>query len=193
MADLIEFTAPTRAAWRRWLTRNHASSPGVWLILTKKDSGIACVAYEEAVEEALCFGWIDSTAKGIDGIRRRQMFTPRKRKSSWSASNKARVARLIDQGLVTEAGLVAVERAKADGTWTAGDDAERLIVPPDLAAALRRPAAARRNFDAFTPSARKSILLWIGEAKRAETRVKRIATTARMAAANRRALIDDDV
>jgi uncharacterized protein YdeI (YjbR/CyaY-like superfamily) len=116
-------SARDRAEWRAWLAEHHASAPGVWLILQKKGSGQASVNYEEAVEEALCFGWIDSLARSLDAARYQQVFTPRKRRSPWSASNKERVARLSAQGLMAPAGLAAVEAAQRDGAWTTFDSA----------------------------------------------------------------------
>jgi uncharacterized protein YdeI (YjbR/CyaY-like superfamily) len=116
-------SARDRAEWRAWLAEHHASAPGVWLILQKKGSGQASVNYEEAVEEALCFGWIDSLARSLDATRYQQVFTPRKRRSPWSQSNKERVARLSAQGLMAPAGLAAVEAAQRDGAWTTFDSA----------------------------------------------------------------------
>ena len=110
---------PSRAAWRAWLAEHHADSPGVWLIIHKKNSPQPGVTYIEAVEEALCFGWIDSKTITLDATRFRQIFTPRKPRGTWAKSNKERVARLIEQGLMTPAGLAAIELAKANGTWTA--------------------------------------------------------------------------
>ncbi|HEX9695067.1 MAG TPA: YdeI/OmpD-associated family protein [Actinomycetota bacterium] len=181
----------SRAAWRSWLARNHATSTGVWLVSFKKSTGKQRLSYEDSVEESLCFGWIDSLAKPFDGERSMQLFTPRKPKGNWSATNKRRVAALIAAGLMTERGMAAIEVAKRNGAWTAGDDAENLIVPADLRRALAA-AKASRNFGAFSPSSRRAILFWIGSAKRSETRAKRIAETARLAAKNRRAFFDKE-
>ena len=115
--DLAEVTARDRAEWRAWLDANHASSPGAWLVLAKKGSGLASVSYDEAVEECLCFGWIDSKVMTIDAKRYKQLVTPRKPRSGWSASNKARVERLIREGRMAPAGLALVEAARADGAW----------------------------------------------------------------------------
>ena len=114
-----QINARDRAEWRAWLLEHHASAPGVWLILQKKGSGQASVSYDEAVEEALCFGWIDSAMRGLDTTRYRLVFTPRKRRSPWAQSNRERVARLSAQGLMAPAGLAAVEAAQRDGTWMA--------------------------------------------------------------------------
>ena len=165
----------TRKEWRRWLTRNHDTATGIWLINYKKESGRPRVPYAEAVEEALCFGWIDSVMNPLDEYSFMQLFTPRKPKSNWSKLNKQRVETLIDQGLMTPAGLAKIEAAKADGSWTSLDKVEALDVPPDLAKALSKNKTALANFNAFSPSRKKMLLYWVNEAKRPETRAKRIA------------------
>lgn len=182
-----EVVAKDRAAWRRWLERNHATSAGVWLLVGKKGSGIASVTYEEAVEEALCFGWIDAKGTRLDDTRYRQWMTPRRRGSGWAASNKARVERLIAEGRMAPAGLAAIEAAKADGSWTKLDASTSLEVPPDLASAMGAYPDARRHFDAFPPGARRAIIYWIASAKRPETRAKRVQQTAELAQENVRA------
>jgi uncharacterized protein YdeI (YjbR/CyaY-like superfamily) len=121
-----EVTAKDRAAWRRWLERHHVTSDGVWLVIAKKGSGIASVTYEEAVEEALCFGWIDATANSLDDRRYKQWMTRRKPGSGWAASNKRRVERLIAEGRMAPAGLEVIRAAKADGSWTKLDGFEAL-------------------------------------------------------------------
>ncbi len=176
-----EVTAKDRAAWRRWLERHHVTSDGVWLVIAKKGSGIASVTYEEAVEEALCFGWIDATANSLDDRRYKQWMTRRKPGSGWAASNKRRVERLIAEGRMAPAGLEVIRAAKADGSWTKLDGFEALEVPADLAKALESYPNARKHFDAFPPSARRVILHWIGTAKKAETRARRLEETARLA------------
>lgn len=189
--DADQITAKTRAQWRSWLSANHASSSGVWLILSKKHSGKPSVTYEESVEEALCFGWIDGIVKRIDDDRHRQWFTPRKSKSIWSALNKARVERLIVEKRMTAAGLAAIERAKSNGSWEALNAAESLTVPADLRRALTAHNSARQ-FRSFSPSARKAILYWIASAKKPETRERRVEQTARMAAKGLRAQFDQE-
>ena len=184
---LLFHYAPNRAAWRRWLERHHTTSPGVWLVYYKRASGKPRVEYNDAVEEALCFGWIDSRLNGIDEWRSRQLFTPRRPKSAWSASNKERVERLVAAGLMTDAGLAAIEVAKANGMWTAYDDVAALTMPDDLRAALSRDRVARLNFEGFSKSARKGILWWIQSAKRPETRARRVSETVRLAHENRMA------
>ena len=169
-ATFATISPPTRAAWRAWLAEHHADSPGVWLIIRKKDSPQPGVTYIEAVEEALCFGWIDSKTITLDAARFRQIFTPRKPRGTWAKSNKERVARLIEQGLMTPAGLAAIELAVANGTWTAADASAEQSEPDDLASALAAHPAAERHWRGFSASVRKGILYWIASAKRAETR-----------------------
>jgi uncharacterized protein YdeI (YjbR/CyaY-like superfamily) len=185
--DAPHVEAHDRATWRTWLEANHAIARGAWLVTWRPRSGRVGLDYEAAIEEALCVGWVDSTGGTVDDERGKLYFAPRKARSVWAASNKARVERLIRDGLMAPAGLAAIERAKRDGSWEILDAVERLEVPPDLAAALaaRPPAAA--NFAAFPPSARKQLLGWIVLARRPETRVARIATIAEAAARNERA------
>lgn len=178
LEELERFQAPDRRAWREWLGRNHDSSPGVWLVYYKKGSGKPSVTYEEAVEEALCFGWIDSTVRSLDEERYMQLITPRKAGSHWSRSNKQRVERLIEGDLMTAPGMRAVESAREDGSWTFLDPIEDLVIPDDLAVALEANPAAKRNFEGLSDSAKKGILFWIASAKRDATRERRVAETA---------------
>jgi len=183
--DTLEtFTAHSRQEWRDWLARNHASSPGVWLISFKKTSGKPRVSYEEAVEEALCFGWIDSKPNKLDDDRYKLAFTPRKPKSVWSKPNKERVERLIAEGLMQPAGQKAIDIAKENGSWTSLDAVEALIMPADLAAALAANPTASQFFSAFSKSVKKGIYYWIESAKRPETRQKRVDETVRLAEQN---------
>src|SRR4051812_22504994 len=144
-----------RGAWRTWLQAHHATAAGIWLIYPRKASGIAGVAYAEAVEEALCFGWIDSLARPLDESRWMQRFTPRKPGSAWSRLNQQRVERLTAEGRMMPAGMEKVEAARRDGSWSELDAVERLEIPADLAAALTADAAAAASFDAFPASTRK--------------------------------------
>lgn len=176
----------TRAEWRAWLAEHHSSSPGVWLVQWKRGRGPG-PDYDDVVEEALCFGWVDSQVRSLDGDRAEQLLTPRRKGSVWARSNKERVVRLTAAGLMAPAGLAVVEQAKASGQWTLLDDVEDLVEPPDLRLALDASPAARASWDAFSPSARKALLGWIVTAKRAPTRERRIATTVSEAAAGRRA------
>lgn len=179
--------ADDRATWRAWLDANHAMQRGAWLVTWLPRSGRAGLDYEAAVEEALCFGWVDSTGGKVDDERGKLYFAPRKVRSAWAATNKARVERLIADGRMAPAGLAAIEQAKSNGSWTVLDGPERLEVPPDLAAALERLPEAAGNFAGFPPSARKMQLAWVALAQRPETRAQRIATVAEAAARNERA------
>jgi uncharacterized protein YdeI (YjbR/CyaY-like superfamily) len=176
-----------RAGWRHWLVDNHGASNGVYLVSWRRATGRPSVPYEDAVEEALCVGWIDSTGRNIDDERSIQWFSPRRAKSAWARSNKERVARLTAAGLMLPAGLAAIEEAKRTGMWTLLDDVENLVVPDDLSAALASRPSARDNWDAFPPSARRAMLGWVVQAGRPETRAKRIDQIAEKAATNERA------
>ena len=186
LASLEQVYVADRAAWRQWLATHHATSPGIWLVFDKKSSRPDRLAYVDAVEEALCYGWIDSTVRTLDDARYVQLMAPRKPKSTWAATNKARVERLIAQGLMAEPGLASIERAKANGSWTSLDAVEAMVVPADLTKALRALPGAAKNFAAFSPSARKAYLHWISQAVRAETRAHRVAQVAQLAASNRK-------
>ena len=177
----------TRAAWRAWLERNHTRSDGVWLVSYKKATGKARFDYDEAVEEALCFGWIDSKPNKLDDERAMLWFAPRKAGTGWSRLNKARAEKMIAVGLMTPTGLAKIEAAKQDGSWGALDAIEELTLPPDLDRALNANPIAAQYFQAFPRSVKRAILEWIANAKKPETRAKRIEETARLAAQNVRA------
>jgi uncharacterized protein YdeI (YjbR/CyaY-like superfamily) len=177
----------SRSEWRAWLAENYTRTAGVWLVSYKKATGKPRFDYEEAVEEALCFGWIDSKGNKLDEERSLLWFAPRKGGTGWSKPNKERVEKLIAAGQMTPAGLAKVEAAKADGTWTALDSIEALEIPPDLAAALADHPPAADHFAAFPRSVKRGILEWISTAKTATTRTKRITETATLAAENKRA------
>lgn len=181
------YHAETRAQWRRWLELHHHRERGLWLCSWRTATDRPSCPYPEAVEEALCFGWIDSTVNILDEGRGLQLMTPRKAKSSWTRLNRRRVAELEAAGLMTDAGRRAVAVAQANGWWTILDPVEDLLEPPELAAALDADPAARTEWDRFPPSARKQMLWWIVSAGRAETRARRIATIVQEAAAGRRA------
>jgi uncharacterized protein YdeI (YjbR/CyaY-like superfamily) len=185
--EIPSYHPKTRAEWRAWLAKYHATSAGVWFVYYKSATGRARVSYDDAVEEALCFGWIDSVQRTLDDERSMLRFSSRKPKSVWSKLNKDRVERLIERGQMTPAGLAKIEAAKRDGSWRALDAVERLVVPPDLKTALAARPVAARNFDGFSPSSKKIILGWIASAKRPETRLKRVAETVRQAAKNLKA------
>jgi uncharacterized protein YdeI (YjbR/CyaY-like superfamily) len=172
----------TRAAWREWLAAHHRDSTGVWLVSWKRRTGRPTVAYEEAVEEALCFGWIDGRLRPLDGDRSMQWFSPRRPKSTWARSNKERVARLEAAGLMVAAGLEAVERARGNGLWNSLDEIDALVMPADLAEALDARPDAREHFDAATASSRRMALAWVTQVKRPETRAAHVARVADVAA-----------
>lgn len=166
----------TREKWRAWLEKNHASEEDVWLIYNKKHTGKPRVEYGDAVEEALCFGWIDSTIKTIDDDRYMQRFTPRKAKSSWSESNKKRVKKPIKSGEMTGAGLKLVDAAKANGCWDEVPAGARSCeMPGELADALAKHEKANDFFESLTPAQKKHYIGWIASAKRQETRNRRAA------------------
>ena len=175
-----------REAWRAWLEANHDSSAGIWLVHHKKASDAPSVTYDEAVEEAICFGWIDSLVNKLDERRFKQVFTPRKPGSTWSRLNKDRVARLEARGLIAPPGQEAIDRARRDGSWSVLDDVENLVMPADLAAAFEADPVAAANFAAFPDSVKKPALYWVISAKRPETRARRIARIVERAARNER-------
>ena len=175
MVALRQFQPRSRAAWRAWLEKYHATSPGVWLVYAKRHTGIPSLTYNDAVEEALCFGWIDSLLNPIDDSHYKQIFTPRKAKSLWSALNRKRAARLIESGLMTAAGLALIMHAKKNGHWEAHKPSESLTIPPELRKALNANPAAKKNWPSYTESQRKMFLYMVNGAKRPDTRAKRVA------------------
>lgn len=185
--NIPELTAADASAWREWLRSNSEASTGVSLVLYKKDSGVPCISYAEAVEEALCWGWIDSKKKIKDSQCSVQHFSPRKPKGNWSKLNKERVAVMTAQKRMMPQGIKMVELAKETGTWTALDEVDELKIPPALAMALAANEAAAHNFATFPPSAKKMILQWLLSARTQATTDKRIAETVSLAAQNIRA------
>jgi uncharacterized protein YdeI (YjbR/CyaY-like superfamily) len=179
--EIATFCPASRQEWRLWLAENHSSSQAVWLIYHKKKSGVPSLSWSEAVDEALCFGWIDSVKKTIDAEKFMQFFSRRKPNSVWSTVNKAKVEQLIANGSMTGAGLVCIETAKRNGSWTTLDEAETLTAPEDLDEAFSLHAGSKDFFLGLSKSARKSILQWLLMAKRPETRQKRIAEIAELA------------
>lgn len=177
----------TRAEWRQWLLRHHQQTESIWLVLHKKGSGGSTLTLSEAVEEALCFGWIDSVSNKLDEQRYKIQLSPRKPKSNWSKINKARARNMIKAGRMHAAGQAMIDLAKKTGTWNALNEVDKLVVPPDLAKAFARQQKARTFFDAFPPSVRRGILEWIQNAKTPATRSKRIAETVALAARDIRA------
>lgn len=181
----------SRAQWRNWLQENHTQPDSIWLLTYKKLRPEYYLSYAEIVEEALCFGWIDSLPGKLDAERTMLLLSPRRKGSPWSALNKKRVADLIAKGLMRQPGLAKIERAKADGSWTLLDAIEKLQMPPDLYAALQANPAASRHWDQFPPSAKKGLLQYLASAKRPETRAKRIAEIVAKAAINVKAQFPD--
>ena len=183
--NAVELT--DRASWRAWLAAHHTRPDGVWTVRYKKSSGRPTLTWDDVVQEAICFGWIDSLPRALDAERTMLYVSPRTPGSNWSGRNKAHVARLEAAGRLAPAGRAAIARARADGSWSALDDVEALVVPSDLAAAFDAHPGARAAWDAFAPSARRGILEWILNAKRPATRQKRLDETARLAARGERA------
>lgn len=176
--DSLELFEPAdRDEWGSWLAVNHDRSPGVWLAIGKKGGSATRLDYDAAVEEALRFGWIDSTVRRLDEQRFRQLYTPRKPHSTWAVTNKRRVERLLADGRMEAAGLAAIETAKANGSWDLLEDSDNEVVPEDLARAFAVEPRARAGFEAVTSSERKRIIYWVGSARRPATRAARVART----------------
>lgn len=171
---LETFYPKNRQEWRAWLEENHDKKQNIWLIYYKQKSKIPTVSYSDAVDEALCFGWIDSKAKSIDEVKFMQFFSKRKEKSVWSKINKEKIEMLISSGLMTPAGLAIIEKAKANGSWTILDEVEALIIPPDLEEAFSQKLNAKTYFQSLSRTDQRNILQWLVLAKRPETRQKRI-------------------
>ncbi|MCT4559887.1 MAG: YdeI/OmpD-associated family protein [Crocinitomicaceae bacterium] len=168
------FYASSKGNWRQWLMEHHAKEERIWLIYYKKDTGKPSLTWSEAVDEALCFGWVDSTKKTIDEERYMQLFSPRKKNSTWSAVNKKKVAILEAEGLMHPAGMACIEMAKKNGMWNFLDDVENLLVPEDFKKALKRKPAYFSFYESLSDSNKKGCLHFLKMAKREETRKKRI-------------------
>lgn len=178
--------ATDAAAWRTWLAANHRTSKGAWLVRARPGSGLVFVEYEDAILQALCFGWIDGPVRSFDDERGGLWFAPRRASSGWAATNKARVERLEASGEMTDAGRRVIEIAKGNGSWTVLDNAEALREPDDLAAALDSSPTARAAWDAFPPSSRKLGITGVDSARRPDTRAARIAKLVADAAEGKR-------
>lgn len=178
------FHAKTRTEWRKWLEKSHQSEKSVWLIIYKKESETPSVYYPEAVDEALCFGWIDSKPNKRDEHSYYQFFAKRNPKSNWSKVNKEKVAKLLEQGLMHRSGLEMIEIAKQNGTWTALDEVENITIPDDLKKLFSKNKTAFENWENFPRSSKRGILEWIMNAKKPETRQKRIEETVSLAEKN---------
>lgn len=184
MKDAEDFCPSNKEDWRKWLELNHNEKKGVWLTFYKKKSPDYNLSWSESVDEALCFGWIDSTKRSIDDTKYKQYFTKRKAKSNWSKVNKDKVKSLIDQGVMQEEGYTSIEIAKENGSWSILDDVEALVIPEDLKEAFTNYKGSEEYFDSLSKSDKKILLYWIVSAKREETRQKRILEIAENASVN---------
>lgn len=178
------FHAKVRKDWRKWLAKNQAAEKSVWLIIYHKENKTPSVYYGDAVEEALCFGWIDSKAKKRDNESYILFFAQRRPKSKWSKINRQRADKMIKQGLMTASGQAMIDLAKKTGTWTALAEVENAVIPGDLQKLFDKNKTAYKNFKTFPPSSKKMILEWILNAKKPETRQRRIEQTVELAAKN---------
>ncbi|MFZ6053034.1 YdeI/OmpD-associated family protein [Halocola ammonii] len=176
------YSPQNRKEWRNWLENNHISCQSVWVIFYKVKSDNHNLTWSEAVDEALCFGWIDSTKRPIDSERYKQYFSKRKPNSGWSKINKDKVEALTSKGLMAEAGLKTIAEAKENGSWSMMDEIEQLIIPDDLKRALDQDGDARSFFMNLSKSKKKMLLHWVVVAKRKETRIKRIKEVVKHAA-----------
>lgn len=174
MKDAEDYCPSNQQDWREWLELNHKNKESVWVIFYKKSSANVNLSWSESVDEALCFGWIDSTKKTIDNEKYRQYFSKRKAKSNWSKVNKEKVKTLIEQGLMREEGYKSIEIAKENGSWTILDEVEALVIPTDLYEEFLNYKGSMDFFNSLSNSAKKILLYWIVSAKRKETRQKRI-------------------
>lgn len=182
MKDIETFCPADQLQWRRWLQENHNKKRSIWLIYYKKKTNVPSITRSDAIDEALCFGWIDSTSRPIDDEKFMQFFTRRKTTSVWSKINKRKVQRLIDEGLMTRAGYESIEAAKRNGSWSILDEVEELKIPGDLEKEFDLLPGSKGFFVSLSKSVRKSILQWLVLAKRPETRQKRITEIATLAA-----------
>lgn len=188
--SLQSYYPKTRKEWRSWLQKNYNNSPGIWLIYYKVGKRQPRLPYDDMVEEALCFGWIDSLPRKLDDERSMLLFTPRKPKSVWSDLNKARAKKLISNRSMTEAGLQKINAAKKDGSWLTLTQSHITAnlnqLPEDLLKAFNEKKQALENFKAFSPSVRKQFMFWINSAKTSDTRNKRLQQTVLMSEANKK-------
>ncbi|NOT77156.1 MAG: hypothetical protein HOP08_19705 [Cyclobacteriaceae bacterium] len=180
--EIESFCPSTRQQWRKWLQKNHNKKQSVWLIQYKKSSGISTISWSDAVDEALCYGWVDSKRKTIDKDKFMQFFSQRKKNSTWSKINKEKIIRLTKAELMSPAGLATIETAIQNGSWTILDKVEELMIPKDLEKEFKAHPGSKVFFKSLSKSLRKMILQWIELAKRPETRQKRIIEIATLAA-----------
>ncbi|MDC1068778.1 YdeI/OmpD-associated family protein [Candidatus Kapabacteria bacterium] len=174
MTNIEDYCPYDKKDWRKWLESNHTKKDAVWLIFYKKNSPKHNLSWSESVDEALCFGWIDSTKRSIDSEKFKQYFSKRKAKSNWSKINKNKVKYLIDKGFMREAGYKSIKIAKENGSWTILDEVEALVTPKDLIEEFANHERSKEYFDSLSNSSKKILLHWIISAKRKETRQKRI-------------------
>jgi uncharacterized protein YdeI (YjbR/CyaY-like superfamily) len=186
MDDAERLHLERTSQWHDWLDANHTQRQGVWLVQWKARTGKPAISYEEAVQEALCYGWVDSTYRSLDEERGMLWYSPRRKGSLWAASNKARVERLETEGRMTDAGRAAIDAAKTDGSWAILESVEALLVPDDLATALAARADAGDQWDHLAPTARRAYLLWVATAKRDETRARRVRESADLVSQGKR-------
>ena len=184
MKDVEEYCPDDKQDWRKWLELNHKNEAAIWLIFYKKKSPQYNLNWSESVDEALCFGWIDSVKKTIDNEKYKQYFSKRKEKSNWSKINKDKVKSLIEQGLMKEEGYKSIEIAKENDSWTILDDVEALVIPEDLKEEFANHKGSIEYFESLSKSAKKILLYWIISAKRKETRQKRVLEIAENACEN---------
>ena len=184
MEKVEVFYPKNQAAWRKWLEKNHLSKQSVWLVFYNKKSKLKSITWSDAVDEALCFGWIDSKKIKFDEETSHQFFSKRKPKSTWSKINKDKIARLIEQEKMSQAGMESIEKAKENGSWTILDEVEELIMPADLEIAFNQKPHAKNYYLSLSKSMKKGILTWLLFAKTTETRQKRIREIVDQAAQN---------
>jgi uncharacterized protein YdeI (YjbR/CyaY-like superfamily) len=177
-SSIESFTPGSRQQWRKWLEKNHSKKQSVWLILYRKESDIPTLDWSDAVDEALCFGWIDSTRKSIDKEKFMQRFSIRKPNGTWSKINKQKIKRLMKEGLMTTAGVKVIEAAKENGSWSVLDEVEEHVIPKDLEDAFKKKAGSKNHFLSLSKSRRRAMLLSLALTKRPETRAARISKIA---------------
>ncbi|MES2617331.1 MAG: YdeI/OmpD-associated family protein [Bacteroidota bacterium] len=182
--EITTYCPDSKKAWRKWLMKNHETEQSVWLICYKISSGIPSISWSDAVDEALCFGWIDSVRRPIDNEKFMQFFSKRKPKGTWSKINKDKIEQLIAAGLMMPAGLDSIEKAKQNGSWTILDEVEALIIPKDLEKAFKNHPGSKDFYLSLSKSIKKQILHWLMTAKQTDTRQKRIAEIVESAAQN---------
>lgn len=184
--DTETFCPGSAQEWRKWLLANHRHKESVWLILYKKATNVPTVNWSDAVDQALCFGWIDGKRKTLDEERFIQFYSKRKPRGTWSKINKEKIERLTEEGLMTKAGIEVIERAKQNGSWMILDEAEEMVIPQDLDKELKKHKEAEDFFMNLSRSVRKAMLQWLVLAKREETRQKRITEIVTLALEGKR-------